>query len=166
MTAESSSPKPNPMPDNVADINKIIELPLDKLRSFDTVKEQFADLGVLFDNAFVLQPSNATYFPEVGNMVLMGAPRNGWIEITFTIPINYFACRLTSSQHTQVQAYDSDGESLALFDTETADYKEADRLVSAPPPNLDVKLHAVNIERVTLNSLDGQLVIHDICFGF
>jgi hypothetical protein len=154
------------MPDNVADIDKIIELPLNKLRSFDIVKEQFADLGVIFDNAFVLQPSNTAFFPEVGKMVLMGAPRNGWLEITFTIPVNYFACRLTSSQHTEVQAYDGEGQSLIIFDTETADYKEADRLVSAPPPNLEVEIKALNIERMTLNSLDGQLVIHDVRFGF
>ncbi|MGB2926415.1 MAG: hypothetical protein WBB82_14020 [Limnothrix sp.] len=154
------------MADNAADISKIIEIPLNKLKSFDVVKDQFADLGVLFDNVFVLQPSNSIYFPEVGKMVLMGAPRNGWLEITFTVPVNYFACRLTSSQHSVIKAYDCDDQLLTMFDTETADYEAADPLVSAPPPNIAVEMQASSIERITLSSLDGQLVVHDVRFGF
>ncbi|AFY40442.1 hypothetical protein Lepto7376_4334 [[Leptolyngbya] sp. PCC 7376] len=154
------------MSENVSDLNKIIELPIDSLRSFDVVEKQFSDLGVLFANTVVLQPSNSLYLPEVGKMVLMGAPQNGWIEVTFTIPVLYFACSLTSSQHATIRAFDDVGEALCVFETEKCDHENSDPLVSSPPPNLPISLQAQNIQKVLLSSLDGQLVIHNVMFGF
>ena len=154
------------MADNVSDLNKIIELPIDSLRSFDVVENQFSDLGVLFKNTVVLQPSNALYLPKVGKMVLMGAPQNGWIEINFTVPVLYFSCHLTSSQHAVVRAFDDANEVLSVFETEKCDHKNADPQVSSPPPNLPVSLQAQNIQKVLLSSIDGQLVIHNVMFGF
>lgn len=154
------------MSENVADLNKIIELPIDSLRSFEVVAEQFSDLGVLFSNTVVLQPSNSLYIPKVGKMVLMGAPQNGLIEVDFTLPVIYFACSLTSSQHATVQAYDDDGKVLCLFETEKSEHDNADSLVSTPTPNIPVSLQAPNIQKVVLSSIDGQLVIYNIRFGF
>ena len=154
------------MPENVTDLNKIIELPIDSLRSFDVVEKQFSDLGVLFTNTVVLQPSNSMYLPKVGKMVLMGAPQNGWIEVYFTVPVLYFACHLTSSQHATVRAFDDSGEVLSVFETEKSNHKNADPKVSSPPPNLPVSLKAQSIQKVLLSSIDGQLVIHNVRFGF
>ena len=73
-------------------------------------------------------------------MVLMGAPRNGLIEVNFTLPITYFACSLTSSQHATVQAYDDDGNILCVFETEKSKHENADSLVSTPSPNIPISL--------------------------
>ena len=154
------------MSENVTDLNKIIELPIDSLRSFDVVEEQFSDLGVLFTNTVVLQPSNSFYIPKVGKMVLMGAPQSGFIEVRFTLPIIFFSCSLTSSQHATVQAYDGDGKVLSIFETEKSKHENADSLVSTPTPNIPVSLQAQNIQKIVLSSLDGQLVIYNVRFGF
>ena len=164
MTIKPQNPQANSMPDN-ADLSKVIELPINSLRGFEVVEQQFADLGVLFENTVVLQPSNAAYFPVVGKMVLMGAPRNGWIEIRFTVPIIYFYCRLTSSQQASVNAYNTCGQEIFTVETTAIEHQDSDPLVSSPPPNLPIAIQAANIQRVTLNSIDGQLVIHDIRFG-
>ena len=154
------------MTENVSDLNKIIELPIDSLRTFDVVEAQFADLGVLFANTVAIQPSNSTYMPKFGKMVLMGAPQNGWIEIIFTIPVMYFACNLTSSQHATVQACDGDGKILATFETEKSGEDNVDPLFGGPSPNLPVSLQAHNIQKIMLSALDGQIVIHNVQFGF
>ncbi|OKH11880.1 hypothetical protein [[Limnothrix rosea] IAM M-220] len=154
------------MSDKVTDLKKIIELPIDSLRSFDVVEEQFSDLGVLFTNTVVLQPSNSLYLPKFGKMVLMGAPQNGLIEVNFTLPVIYFACSLTSSQHATVRAFDDDGKTLCVFETEKSNHENPDSLVSQPTPNIPISMQAQNIQKITLSSLDGQLVIYNIRFGF
>lgn len=170
------------MSDHVTEPSKIIHLPFENLRCFETVQEQFAHLGILFDNAVVLQPSNAIYFPEVGRMVLMAAPQNGWMDIRFPVPVTHFSCRLTSSQAAIATAYDGEAkilksiETASLFDpgavappesipdlddTDTEHHENA----VAPPPNLPIEIHCPHIARITLSSLDGQLVIYDVKFG-
>lgn len=154
------------MSEHVSDLNKVIKLPIDSLRTFDVVVDQFADLGVLFENTVVLQPSNAAYEPTSGKMVLMAAPQNGWIEITFTLPITHFSCVLTSSQHSTLQAFDYEGKVVCEVETEKSAGDNVDPLFGGPPPNLPVVLQADNIHRVLLTTLDGQLVIHNVQFGF
>lgn len=117
MTTEPPTCPTNPTPEDVAESSKLIHLPFENLRCFEVVREQFAHLGILFENTVVLQPSNAAYFPEVGRLVLMGAPQNGWLEIRFTIPITHFRCRLTSSQPAVISAYDSEDHLLQTLET-------------------------------------------------
>ena len=157
------------MSEKVPELNKVIKLPIDSLRSFEVIGQQFADLGVIFSNTVVLHPSNSAYLPKTGKMVLMGAPQNGWMEIDFTVPIGYFACYLTSSQHVTLYAYDGEGEVLSFFETEKQDYQDCEHseiLMGGPPPNTFLEIQALNIQKITLNSLDGQLVIHNVKFGF
>lgn len=148
-----------------ADVSKIIKLPFDRLRCFEAVEEQFAHLGVLFENAIVLQPSNLMYQPTVGSMVLMAAPENGWLEIRFTLPIAYFSCLLTSSQHATISAYGDENQLLQTIETEKNGDSDRDEQLSFPHPNLPIALHHSPIQKIVFNSLDGQLVIHDIRFG-
>lgn len=165
MTTEPRSPELEPIPENVADVDNIIQLPFENLRCFEAVKEQFAHLGVFFENTVVLQPSNVAYFPAVGRMVLMGAPRNGWIEITFTVPVAYFACRLSSSHPTTVTAYDGENQVLQLIEIEASNSSDPYNLMNTPPANFPVIINNKGIQQVTFSSLDGQLVIHDVRFG-
>ncbi|MBE9116334.1 hypothetical protein IQ249_10535 [Lusitaniella coriacea LEGE 07157] len=138
-------------------------LNLESLRPFESVEEQFQHYGITFHNAIALHPSNAAYPPHSGTMVLMGAPKSGWIEIDFSEPICKFHCYATSSQRILLSAYDREGKLLVQDDIPASNLAVSNSNIS---PNAPLKAVSQNISRITLYSLDGQLTVDDISFWF
>ncbi len=85
-------------PNGSGTARKCIALNLEKLKSFEVLDWQFAELGVTFTNAIVLQPSNPAFPPRSGTMVLISGPRSGWLEASFREPVSCVSCFVTSSR--------------------------------------------------------------------
>lgn len=138
-------------------------LNLEDLKCFEVVDHQFYDYGITLKNAIALQPSNPAYPPHSGNTVLMGAPKSGWLEASFSQPIRKFCCYVTSSQRMLLSAYDTQdnlvvrqsllGPNLAGFDSQL-------------PPNTQLIIEEQNISRITFYAFDGQLTLDDLSFDF
>lgn len=142
---------------------KCVRFHFESLNRFEVVERQFSHWGVTFTNAIAIQPSNPHFPPHSGEMVLMGAPKNGLIEITFEEPVQFVAGFVTSSRGTVLSAYDRQG---TLVDrTELAD-ANLDRPQSSIPANTELKVQGHQIYRVTFYAFEGQLVVDDISFGF
>lgn len=141
-------------------------LDLENLQCFESVDRQFEQWGVVFSNAIALRPSNPAYPPYSGIMVLMSAPKNGYIEVSFARPASFVSSFITSSRRTVVTAFDSNGKAIACAETQGANLATAqsNQTPNAQLPNTQLKLQAKNIHRVTFHAFDGQLTLDDFCF--
>ncbi len=138
-------------------------LNLEDLKCFEVVEEQFYHYGITFSNAIALHPSNPAYPPRTGTTVLMGAPKSGWMELTFSKPICQFCCHVTSSQRMLLSAYDHQNKLLARRSLDQPNLAGSD---SSIPPNAPLKLEVANISRITFYAFDGQLTLADLSFAF
>ncbi len=140
-----------------------IRLDLEDLKCFEVVDRQFQRWGVNFGNAIALHPSNPAFPCRSGMTVLMGAPKNGWLEVTFTYPITWISAFVTSSRRTVLSAYDRDDKPIAHAEIPGPNLAGSD---SPIPPNAELTLKTNNIYRLTFYAFDGQLTIDDFSFIF
>lgn len=140
-----------------------VSLNLEDLKCFEVVDTQFSGYGMTLKNAIAIMPSNPAYPPHTGSTVLMGAPKNGWLEATFSQAIRKFCCYVTSSQRTILSAYDHQEKLLARQSLSGANLAGVD---SQLPPNAQLLIESPNIARITLYAFDGQLTSCDLSFDF
>ncbi len=140
-----------------------VRLALQELKCFEVVEHQFGHWGLTFTNAVAIQPSNPAFLTTHGMTILMGAPKSGVIELSFKYPVRFVSGLVTSSRRTVLSACDLDGTQIAQ------DEMPAPNLVgssSAIDPSTELRVTAPNISRITFYAFDGQLVVHDLIFGF
>jgi hypothetical protein len=142
---------------------KPIHISLEELKSFETVENQFQNLGIKFTNAIALEPSNPAFAAANGVKVLMGAPKTGLIEVTFTNPVKWVGARVTSSRRTILSGYDRQGTEIARDEMPTPNLVGSN---SPIPANTPLKVQADAISKATFYAFDGQLIIVDFSFGF
>lgn len=141
----------------------IIRLDLEDLKCFEVVERQFQQWGITFKNAVALQPSNPAFPPYSGNTVLMGAPKNGFLEAIFQHPIRFVSGYVTSSQRTILSVYDKEDKLLTRTEMSGPNLAGSG---SEIPPNFQLRISVPNIHRMTFYAFDGQLTVDDLCFGF
>jgi len=139
-----------------------VRLDLEELKCFEVVDRQFQQLGVIFSNAIALHPSNPAFPPRSGAIVLMGSPRNGWVEAIFPNPVQYISGFVTSSQPTILLAFDDNNQPIGRTETPVADLAES----QITAPNTKLCLETPNIHRILFQTVDGQLTLDDFCYSF
>ncbi len=140
-----------------------VYLNLEDLKCFEVVERQFHHYGITFKNAIALQPSNPAYPSRSGTTVLMGAPKSGWLEVSFSQPICQFCCYVTSSQRTILSAYDHRDNLLNRASVTSPNLAGSDSQI---PPNAQLRIEEQNISRITFYAFDGQMTLADLSFGF
>jgi hypothetical protein len=140
-----------------------IRLSLDDLKCFEVVERQYEHWGVVFHNSLAIQPSNPAFPTYSGTTVLMGSPKNGFLEATFLRPVHWVSAVVTSSQQLVLCAYDQDGQQLAQSTLPTANLANSD---SPMPPNTLLSVAANGITSVTFCAFDGQFTLDDFRFCF
>jgi hypothetical protein len=139
-----------------------VSLDLEKLDCYEIVDKQFQTLGVTFKNAIALQPSNPAFPARSGKMVLMGAPRNGWLEATFCRPVRFVRGFVTSSRGTVLAAFDSNNKPIAQAKSTASNLTNSKSGLS---PNVELSLSGKDIHRITFYTFDGHLTLNDFSFG-
>lgn len=134
---------------------------LEKLRCFEVVERQYADIGVTFDNCIAICPSNPAYPANSGTIVLLGAPRSGFMEAKFAQPVKIVTVFVTSSQRLVMSAYNRDREPIAKAVTPGANLANTNSIV---PPNLMLQVQAKDIHYVTFDAFNGQFTVDDFSF--
>lgn len=140
-----------------------VHLDLEKLRCFEVVERQFQKCGVTFSNAIALQPSNPAFPPRSGKTVLMGSPKDGWVEAKFEVPVRSVAGFVTGSRRTILLAYDAEGQPVARTESPGANLAGSS---SPTPANVKLSLKASNIHRVMFQTFDGQFTLDDFSFSY
>lgn len=133
-----------------------IRLDLEDLKCFEAVDSQFEQWGVTFTNAMAIHPSNPAFPPHSGNTVLIGAPKSGSLEATFSSPVCYVSAFVTSSRRAVLAAYDQEGQSVAHAEIPGANLAGSECLIA---PNTPLTVKGSNIYRVTFFTFDGHLTV-------
>jgi hypothetical protein len=138
-----------------------ISLNLENLKCFETVEHQYAHWGVIFHNSLAIQPSNPAFPSHSGLTVLMGSPKNGFLEATFSRPVNWVSALVTSSQRLVISAYDQEGQLLNQSVLPTANLANSDSTIA---PNTLLSVTGKNIKSVTFCAFDGQFTLDNFRF--
>ncbi len=153
-------------PGKIVETSVCVRLDVEDIDCFAAVTHQYESWGIRFKNAVAICPSNPAYPPRSGTKVLMGAPENGWLEATFSRPVQHVSSFVTSSRRTVMRAFNRQNQLVAQ--TESPANLPAHRAggsgPQAPDPNLRLSLNAQNIHKVTFESYSGHLTVDDICF--
>jgi len=139
-----------------------VRLDLQHLECFEIVDQQYEQMGVTFTNAIALNPSNPAFPATQGQTVLLGAPKSGWLEATFTQPVQFVGSLVTSSRRTVLMGFDDENQLVAKAETPGPNLAGSN---SPTPPNAELNLVAQNIRRITFSSLGGQLALGEFSFG-
>ena len=136
-------------------------LNLETLTPFEAIDHQFESLGITFNNAIALKPSNPAFPTYSGQMLLLASPDNGFISMTFAQPVSYVSGRVTSSRPTIFTAYNSLGQELMRKKLPSANLAGSNAAISH---NELLFVQARNIHKVTFYAFDGQLTLDAISF--
>lgn len=139
----------------------MIKLNLGTLKCFEIVTNQFQDMGVVFQNAIAIEPSNPAYFSPTSKILLLGNPKQGWLEATFSNPVSAIQCRITSSQRTIMSVHDAQDVLLGRTELEEANLTGSSSNLNANQP-LNLEFSAIT--KVTFYAFDGQITLSE--FGF
>ncbi|WP_261225890.1 hypothetical protein [Ancylothrix sp. D3o] len=140
-----------------------VRLNLEELKCFEMVEKQFQHCGVLFANTMAISPSNPAFPPHSGNIVLIGAPKSGYLEAIFSKPVRCVSGLVTSSRKAVLAAYDQDDKPVGHAEMSGANLAGSE---SAIRPNYLLSLRAENIHRVNFLTFDGHLTVDDFTFSF
>jgi hypothetical protein len=138
-------------------------LNFDNLKPFEILVNQYQSSGVTFTNAIAILPSNPAFPANSGLMVLMGSPKNGFLEATFSLSVHFVSAVVTSSQQLTMIAYDQYGQILNQSMLPAANIVAPDATIS---PNQLLSVEAKDIRSVSFLAADGQFVIDDFRFCF
>ncbi|WP_017719235.1 hypothetical protein [Kamptonema formosum] len=138
-----------------------VRLDLEDLKCFEVVDRQFEKWGVTFNNAVAINPSNPAFPPHSGTTVLIGAPKSGFLEVTFSQPVRSVSGFVTSSRRAVLVAYEGDSQPAASAEIPGPNLAGSD---SPIPPNAQLSVRAKNICRVTFLTFDGHLTVGDLSF--
>ncbi|MFN6480274.1 hypothetical protein [Nostoc sp. DedQUE07] len=136
-------------------------LDLEDLKCFEAVERQYERWGVIFHNCLAIQPSNPAFPTYSGLIVLMGAPKSGFLEATFLRPVNSVSAFVTSSQRLVLSAYDRDRQLLAQTALPGSNLANSDSAIS---PNTLLSINVNNICSVTFCTFDGQFTLDNFRF--
>ncbi len=142
---------------------RFVRLALQELKCFEVVEHQFRYWGLTFTNAVAIQPSNPAFLTDSGTTILMGAPKSGLIELSFKYPVRFVSGLVTSSRRTVLSACDADGTQIAQEEMPAPNLVGSSSVID---PSTELRVKAPNISKITFYAFDGQLVVHDLIFGF
>jgi hypothetical protein len=140
-----------------------VSLNLGILKRFESVKLQYEELGIIFSNCIAIEPSNPAFPTNDGSIVLMGAPKSGFLEAFFLHPVNTAKVLITSSQRLIMSAYNRDRELIAQNILAEANLANTGSTV---PPNTRLSVKAEDIYSISLCAFDGQFTIDEFSFCF
>lgn len=140
-----------------------VQLSLEDMSGFTILTNQLADLGVLFENTVVLQPSNPAYPARSGNNVLIGSPRPGWLTAHFSQPVNWVSCYITAPRRTILTAFNEKDEMLAQTELSAGNLADSDSPIQ---PNYQLTLRVPNIHHIVVHCLGGHFTLDDLNFDF
>jgi hypothetical protein len=138
-----------------------IFLKLGDLKCFEVVNRQYEKQGVIFNNCIAIHPSNPAFPAHSSSIVLMAAPKSGFLEATFVHPVNFVSALVTSSERLILSAYDRDCLLLAQTQLPEANLANSN---SPLEPNTSLSISAKDIRSISFYAFDGQFTISDFSF--
>ncbi len=113
-------------------------LPIAKLDGYTTVDQQFLPLGLIFQDAIALRPSNPR-FTQLGNpVVLMPVGQCRGLKVQVHVPIQSIDLGLMGSKGVTVSALNEQGHCVAIAQTQDIDPTTVEHIFPEQFLRLDV----------------------------
>ena len=111
-----------------------VTLNFEELTVFDRVADQYRGVGVRFEAAIAISPSNPTFTRHTGAIVLMSTNNQAEIIAHFRQPIRQIEAAVCCTSSVMMAAYNANDEVLEQISTEVPQYiKQAGDLPDALP---------------------------------
>jgi hypothetical protein len=127
-------------------------LSFQELSAFERVREQYAHLGVRFEGAIALEPSNPLFHPDSGALILMPVNDQAGITVVFDRPTEWIGAFVTSVRPVLMTAFDENGNSIEQASTDWDQVYTEEGSLRFPLPQQRLELQAKNIARVIFHS--------------
>ncbi len=138
-----------------------IFLNLADLKCFEVVVRQYERQGIIFKNCIAINPSNPAFPTHSSPIVLMAAPKSGFVEASFVRPVSFVSALVTSSRRLVLSAYNQYHQLLAQTELPEGNLANSD---SALHPNSSLSISAQNICSISFSAFDGQFTISSLSF--
>ena len=150
---------------------------LGTLKNFEIVTDQYQRDGILFENAIAIHPSNPAFPTRPAQILLVGGPKAGVIDILFREPVYEVEGYVTSSTATVLPSFGAHGEVISRSETlgnnlsgrKHTHHSANTRLAIGETPMAAMNCREVSIpwpqpsiHRVQFRSPGGQFTITDI----
>lgn len=141
------------------------QLDFEDLAEFERLKDQYCELGVRFDGAIAIQPSNPIFTPRSGALVLIPASCKLGISAQFCRPVCVVRALVSGTRQVVLTALDEAGNVLGKVSIGTYQYmlmQENEHL--EPLPQQELQLEMQGIAKVVFES-DTPFTLDDFFFS-
>lgn len=161
LSVQLDVPYPSPPP---IDLAQEIQLCFEELSAFELVLNQYQQVGVCFEGAIALHPSNPAFAVSSSSLVMM--PVAGWslIRGLFRHPQRKIRAIVTGARQIRITAYDQQRSALRKCTTCDREYVQTTRTTAGAFPNHVIELFADGIRCIEIES-DAPFVVNQFCFG-
>lgn len=90
------------------------------LENFESVSNQFASLGLHFEDAIAIRPSNPRFLSNGCQMVVMSADQGKTLKVSLDADVAHTHLWLKGSQTVKVSALNAQGHCMAVAETKSA----------------------------------------------
>lgn len=146
-------------PVSVVELNR---LDMETLMQFELIQDQYRALGVCFEGAIALQPSNPAFSAPSGSMVLMPTASKPHIIANFLHPVQRIGAMVSGARQIRLTAFDRHGNVLMHQCTDRPRSLQLAEENRAFPRHV-LEVNAAGIARVVFAS-DSPFLLDDFFF--
>ena len=142
---------------------EFVEISFEALSAFDRVTTQFESLGVRFQNAIALKPSNPVFPQDEEACVLLPTGNNTSLTLEFLQPMEWVEVHVSSVQSVRMRGMDASDTSIS----EAGDAYDYCNLGAHPChelPHQCLRVAAAGLSKVVIES-NTPLTLNNIAFG-
>jgi hypothetical protein len=143
--------------------SKLMTLSFDQLNPFEPVMGQFKDLGVEFQGAIALKPSNPEFVLRSGSVVLMPQGHKMLITACFKHPVTSVCALVCGSGSIVLTSYDFSGNLVDRASKPADVYPIVSSTTSTKLRSTWLKSNQKGITRVELHSCT-PFILSNFCF--
>jgi hypothetical protein len=140
---------------------QLIELVFDELTLFESVNDQYQDLGMHFEGAVAIQPSNPAFRPMSGSFVLMPETIGSPLVVTLEMPVQRVTAIVNGARQVRMTSFDRHSNILAHERTTTCPLHSSS-IESFPSQTLQASV--AGIARVVFAS-DAPFLIESLSYS-
>jgi len=136
-----------------------IRINFQELTLFEQVKSQYQDLGVRFEGAIAISPSNPAFFPLSGSLVVMPVADDLAITVHLHQPIQKIGALIIGARQVRLIAFDRHSNVLAHQSITFHPVQSSELIEVFPQQKLEIA--ATDIARVVFSS-DAPFVMSSL----
>jgi hypothetical protein len=139
------------------------QLDFEDLVEFERVKNQYSSVGVQFEGAIAIRPSNPIFLPNSGDLVLMPSTFQLGIQVRFCRPVSLVQALVSGTRPVTLTALDSQRVVIERVSIGSYRYVWAEQAELLPLPQQPLELQASGVVSILFES-DAPFTLDNFFF--